>query len=277
MTACAPLAVSVKVSLKVADAQVASFRPTAGLPSTVQETDRSPLPASDALTVKVIVPLLLFVFVPVTCVTVIVGGVVSGSVSGVHGRASSMFGMWSPSASPNATFAAVSLMHETVPGIQSLFASGSTVNCTDADPLSPPESVTVSVSVYAPGASPFGRPPNVGMSPVLVVVPPGPVSDQCSAPPWKSPSCASVAVPRAGIVWYWSQCVFGFGSAIAATGGVFVTVSVGGLDGDTSKREKPLFSKNCIVPFALPASGTFGTANCAALPLTVGCSASATG
>src|SRR5580765_3062258 len=199
MTACAPAAVSVNVSLKVADAQAASLRPIAGFPSTVQDTDRSPLPASEALTVNVIVAFVLFVCVSVTCVTEIVGGVLSGSESGVHGRASSMFGMWSPSASPNATFAAVSLMHETVPGIQSLFASGSTVNCTDAEPLRPPESVTVSVSVYEPGASPFGSPPNAGASPV-VVVPLGPVSVQWSAEPWKSPSSASVPVPSAGIV-----------------------------------------------------------------------------
>src|SRR5690348_7972226 len=120
MTACAPLAVSVNVSVNVADAHVASLRPLAGFPSTVQNTDRSPLPASEALTVNVVVAFVLLVFVPVTCVTVIVGRVVSGSVSGVHGRASSMFGMWSPSASPKATAGAVSLMQETVPGIQSL-------------------------------------------------------------------------------------------------------------------------------------------------------------
>ena len=86
-----------------------------------------------------------------------------------------------------------------------------------------------------------------------------------------------MAVPKAGIVWYWSQCEFGFGSLIAATGAVFVFVSLTGSVGVTSKREKPLFSTNCITPPEQPAPGTFGTANAVVNPLLVPCSASAIG
>src|SRR4051812_38985930 len=171
-----------------------------------------------------------------------------------------MFGMWSPSASPNATLNVESLTHETVPGIQSLFASASTVKCTVAVPVGDGvlPSLADSVSVYAPGARPLGGPPNVGVLPLPLFGPEGPASAHDSDEPVSAPTSASFASPEAGIVWYWSQCDPSVGVLIDATGAVLAAVIATGVGGGTSALEKPFFSENENLPPRQPPGGLVG-------------------
>src|SRR4051794_11672619 len=131
-----------------------------------------------------------------------------------------MFGMWSPSASPNATLNVESLTHETVPGIQSLFASASTVKCTVAVPVRDGvlPSLADSVSVYARGARRLGGPPNVGVLPLPLFGPEGPASAHDSDEPVSAPTSASFPSPEAGVVWYWGQFHPSVGVLVDATG-----------------------------------------------------------